>query len=377
MSAPQRRTLHGCRLGRLAIAATLISAISCGAIRSIATGGATDASPPDLRQAYSRPAPQWPAPTIDAGIPFVELGPLRLPAAPDAAERGRIELGDRLFHDPILSAGNDVACTTCHDRRRGFSADGAFTRRGSTARRNPPSLYSAAWRRSLTWDGRETSLAAQSLSPLTEHVEMGNDDVASVLARLRTSAHYTAAFAAAFGDDALSAAELAAALVAFQSRLETMTRFDRFASGERDLLTDQEIYGLHLFRTKARCANCHFGPLLTDERHHNLKISFFGEPAQDLGRYQVSGLRDDVGRFRTPSLRHVGSSAPYMHNGLFPTLEAVINLYDRGGGEVWARNATEAAAPLYPFAARLSAHIRPLGLVAVEKAALAAFLRTL
>lgn len=364
-------------LAALAIAVALVSTSAGDGVRGTAMDGTVDASPADLRQAYSRPAEQWPAPAIDAGVVFVELGPLRLPDAPDARERGRIALGERLFHDPILSAGNDVACASCHEPRRGFSSEASFARRGSTARRNPPSLHNVAWRRAFSWDGRETSLANQSLAPLTRHAEMGNDDIASVLARLRASASYAAAFAALYGDHALSAAELADALVVFQSRLETTTRFDRFAGGERSLLSDREIRGLHLFRTKARCANCHFGPLLTDERYHNLKISFFGEPAQDLGRYQVSGLRDDVGRFRTPSLRHVGSSAPYMHNGLFPTLEAVINLYDRGGGEVWARNAIEAAAPLYPFAARLSAHIRPLGLTDDEKTALAAFLRAL
>ncbi len=206
---------------------------------------------------------------------------------------------------------------------------------------------------------------------------MANPDLDSVLARLRADPDYATRFAEVYGAGPISADTLADALVAFQSHLETETRFDRFADGDRNALTDQEVWGLHLFRTKARCANCHFGPLLTDDRFHNLKISFFGEKAQDLGRYQVTHLPDDVGRFRTPSLRHVGETAPYMHNGLFPTLEGVINLYDRGGGEVWARNRSEAENPLYPLAAQLSSHIRPLGLSDEEKAALAAFLRTL
>ncbi len=153
---------------------------------------------------------------------------------------------------------------------------------------------------------------------------MANPDPDSALARLRADPDYAARFAEVYGAGPISADKLTDALVAFQTRLETETRFDRFASGDRNTLTDQEVWGLHLFRTKARCANCHFGPLLTDDRFHNLKISFFGEKAQDLGRYQVIHLPDDVGRFRTPSLRHVGETAPYMHNGLFPTLECVI-----------------------------------------------------
>ncbi|MDI4234064.1 cytochrome c peroxidase [Bradyrhizobium sp. Arg237L] len=345
---------------------------------------ATSVTPRDehlatLRQAYARPATEWPAPWLDADVAFVELGKLNLPSSPSSHEQRRVALGARLFHDTLLSAGNDLACSTCHDERHGWSsgmptAPGHALARG---RRNPPSLHNVALRPYLAWDGRGSSLAAQSLAPLTISEEMANKDLDSVLARLHADTDYAARFAEVYGAGSISADKLADALVAFQTRLETETRFERFAAGDPNALTDQELWGLHLFRTKARCINCHFGPLLTDDRFHNLKISFFGEKAQDLGRYQVTHLADDVGRFRTPSLRHVGQTAPYMHNGLFPTLEGVINLYDRGGGEVWARNKSEAANPLYPFATHLSSHIRPLGLSDQEKAALASFLRTL
>ncbi|RZN22904.1 cytochrome-c peroxidase [Bradyrhizobium sp. Leo121] len=345
---------------------------------------ATSATPGDehlstLRQSYARSATEWPAPWLDADVAFVELGKLNLPSSPSTQEQRHIALGARLFHDATLSAGNDLACSTCHNAQHGWSS-GTATAPGhalARGRRNPPSLQNVALRPYLAWDGRGSSLATQSLLPLTISEEMANPDLDSVLARLRADPDYAARFAKVYGAGPISADTLADALVAFQTHLETETRFDRFASGDRNALTDQEVWGLHLFRTKARCANCHFGPLLTDDRFHNLKISFFGEKAQDLGRYQVTHLPDDVGRFRTPSLRHVGETAPYMHNGLFPTLEGVINLYDRGGGEVWARNRSEAEVPLYPFASQLSSHIRPLGLADEEKAALAAFLRTL
>lgn len=235
--------------------------------------------------------------------------------------------------------------------------------------RHPPSLYTSAWLTHLDWDGRAASIAEQALAVLTMPTEMGNPDLDSVLARINQQQRY--------GITPLSASELGAALSAFLATLEQPSRFDRFYNGDYQQLSDLEIHGLHLFRTKARCANCHFGALLSDGRFHNLKIAFFGEPAQDLGRYAISGQLADVGAFRTASLRHIGETAPYMHHGLFTTLEGVVNLYNRGGGEVWARNALEAAHPLYPAALQRSPQLRPLGLSADEKAALVAFLRTL
>ena len=353
--------------------------IGGGVLAAVAFTQTTDVPSAQLRLAYSRSPGQWPAPWLDADVAFTELGNLPLPAAETVRAERQRDLGARLFSDPQLSAQKNLACSSCHDGHHGWSvatpvAHGSHGERG---RRNPPSLYTAALRRHLNWDGSATSLAVQSLVPLTIRDEMANTDVDSVLVRLRDDPVYVARFRDIYGPEPVTAEQLAEVLVTFQRRLDSVTRFDRFAAGEYTLLTDQEIRGLHLFRTRARCANCHFGPLLADESFHNLKISSFGEASEDLGRYKVTGQLDDVGRFRTPSLRHVKDTAPYMHNGLFPTLEGIINFYDRGGGEVWARNATEAAHPLHSYAARLSPHIRPLGLSDADKAALAAFLRTL
>ncbi|MDI4664995.1 cytochrome-c peroxidase, partial [Xanthobacter autotrophicus] len=243
-------------------------------------------------------------------------------------------------------------------------------------RRNPPALFAVAARPRLDWDGGGGVLSARVLAPLTAADEMGNAGLAPVIARIAASTHGLD-FTRLFGAESVSPRTLAAVLGAYLETLDTPTRFDRFMAGDRAALSDAEVSGLHLFRTRARCANCHFGPRLTDEGFHNLRLSFFGEPGQDLGRLNVTGDAEDAGRFRTASLRHVSESAPFMHNGLFPTLEGVVNLYDRGGGEVWARNAQEAARPLYREAARRSPHIRALGLTAGEKAALVAFLRAL
>ena len=161
---------------------------------------------------------------------------------------------------------------------------------------------------------------------------------------------------------------------AYLAGLETPTRLDRFAAGDAAALDDREIRGLHLFRTRAGCANCHHGPLLSDGRFHNLGLSGYGEPGADLGRHAVTGQPEDAGRFRTPSLRHVARTAPYMHSGHFPTLASVVAFYVRGGGEVWVRNAGEAADMLRRHAATLSPHVRPLDLTPAERADLVAFL---
>ena len=328
-----------------------------------------------LRALYSGPISTWPAANIDDGIDFVEFGALKLKPVPDA---GKAALGRRLFHDPMLSRTGDKACASCHDANHGWSdgrpiAVGMDPARGA---RNVLSLFSVAYRRQWGWDGRGSSLAAQSLRPLTHPDEMANADVESVVSRLGGEG-YRSSFAAIYGDPAITAERLADALSAFQAGLEEPTRFDAFLRGDASQLSALEIRGLHLFRTKARCANCHFGPLLTDERFHNLGLSAFREKSQDLGRYLVTGKPEHAGQFRTPSLRHVGRTAPYMHSGLFASLEGVVHFYARGGGEVWARNAQEAETPLYREAARIAAPIRPLDLDTEERAALAAFLNAI
>lgn len=319
-----------------------------------------------LRAAYAQPPSAWPAPWIDPGVAFVELGARELPARGAEAE---IALGRRLFFEPRLSAGGDLACASCHDPAAGYTvrAPVAVSRGGARGRRNPPTLRGVEARPDFGWDGGSRSLSDRVLAPITDQSELGNASLSGALARVSAKHPHIG----------LTPESAGSALAAYVSNLDSETRFDRFARGAGALLTDQEIEGLHLFRTKARCANCHFGPALTDDRFHNLGLSAFGEPAQDLGRYEATGKTADAGAFRTPSLRHVGATGPYGHAGLFPTLEGVINLYDRGGGEVWIRNAREAADPLRRAAATRSPHLTPLGLTAEEKAALAAFLRTL
>lgn len=328
-----------------------------------------------LREAYSRPVNDWPAAKTD-DVGFAEFGPLPASRPTDAR---KAELGARLFVDRGLSPAGNISCMSCHDPSLGFTiADPtAAGHDGTKGLRNPTALWDTPNRALLGWDGGSDDLHQRVLQPLTDPTEMGNPDLGDVLRRLRESSIYRRAFQTVFETGEITAPHMAEALAAYLQTQTQKSRFDLFVAGNSDALTDTEIDGLHLFRTKAGCANCHFGPRLTDDRFHNLGLSSFREPREDLGRFRVTGRAEDIGRFQTPSLRHIATSAPYMHHGLFANLEGVVNFYARGGGEIWARNAREAADPAYKFAAAVSPHIRPLDLSAAEKAALVAFLKAL
>ncbi|MGC3986360.1 MAG: cytochrome c peroxidase [Pseudorhodoferax sp.] len=349
----------------------------CGAVLlALLAGPPSRAADEAVLAAYRGPPSGWPAAQVDAGVAFVELGPLPDAPARTPQQRALAALGRMLFADPRLSACGRIACASCHDPARGWSVDQPVATGidGRPGRRNPPDLRQAGAHRQWGWDGRGRTLAAQSLAPLLDPDEMGNASVQAVLARLQALPGPAASLTPETLGEALAAHVRAAGV---ESAKAAPTRYERFLRGERGLLTPQELRGLHLFRTTARCVNCHHGPWLNDGLFHNLRLSAFGEPAEDRGRQRASGRPEDTGAFRTPSLRRVAQSPPYMHNGLFPSLEGVLRFYVRGGGEVWARNAEQAAQPLYPHAARLSPLIRPLALDAADQAALAAFLRTL
>ncbi|MFY0624591.1 MAG: cytochrome-c peroxidase, partial [Pelagimonas sp.] len=199
--------------------------------------------------------------------------------------------------------------------------------------------------------GRAASLGEQALGPLLAPDEMANDDLVSVVSRLRATETYSAEMATVFGSPEVKISRIATAIAAFQRTLDRPTRFDRFLRGTKDILSDEAIWGLHLFRTKARCANCHMGPNLTDGKFHNLGLSYYSRKLEDLGRYSVTGDPADVGKFKTPSLRHLARTGPYMHNGVFPSLRGLVSLYAIGGG----RSARELDKddPLFPHASAL------------------------
>ncbi|MEE4451435.1 cytochrome-c peroxidase [Novosphingobium resinovorum] len=362
-----------CRL--LACAALCVIAAQASGQMAKPVASAEKAMPPaaELRRLYAGLPASWPRPQLKQGAHFAEFAPLPALPASDAKDRALAAIGKRLFDDPALSGSGQIACSSCHSAELGLG-DGLRTAYGDKrqrGRRNAISLYTAAWMTPLFWDGRSDSLQEQALHPIMDRKEMAGD-ARTVVARIGEDAGYRAAFAAIDGPRALAIADIARALAAYEQTLAPpRSRWNTVLVKGGGALDDEERMGLHLFRTKAGCVSCHNGPLLSDGRFHNLGISYYGRNLQDLGRYEVTGDAADVGRFRTAPLLGIGRTAPYMHNGLFPTLEEVVALYNAGGGKDRTARSGDAPPPTHdPLLA-------PLGLTPQEHAALVAFLKVL
>jgi cytochrome c peroxidase len=274
----------------------------------------------------------------------------------------RVALGRKLFFDPILSADNSVACATCHRPDHGFASPDAKPRGigGREAARRAPSLLNRAYGTVFFWDGRVASLEEQALEPIANPNEMGSS-VADAVNRLKADANYKAKFASAF-DDGVTASNLGKALASFERvLLRGDASVDRFRErGQREGMSEAERHGLWLYESKGRCWQCHSGRNFTDEGFHNTGVGQGGIPG-DLGRYAVTKKEDDRGRFKTPTLRGVGLTGPYMHDGSIKTLDDVVDFYNRGGG----------ANP------NLDPIVRKLGLTKEEQADLVVFLKSL
>ncbi|WP_063584928.1 cytochrome-c peroxidase [Achromobacter ruhlandii] len=371
-------------------------------------------------------------PVADPPMQWTAANPGQAELAADVARPAIVALGQMLFFDARLSRKGEISCASCHQPQRAFT-DGLPLAVGEDklmGRRRSTPLYAAPFAPRLFWDGRAASLKEQVMGPLHDPREM-NHDAAGAVARLRETDMYPAHFLDAFGGataasspatasasstvapassaagsttsastststsasasasaamiptaqapaasttaSAIDADRLARALAAYVASLRPeKTRFDEFLAGRVDALDDSELLGLHLFRTQARCMNCHSGPLLTDHQFHNIGLSFYGRRNQDLGRYEATRDPADLGRFRTPSLRNVAQAGPWMHNGLFPDLRGLLRMYNAGMG----RDAPPADPP-DPYAPRKSEHIKPLDLSPAEIDALLAFLKTL
>lgn len=331
-----------------------------------------------LREVYSRPIGEWPAPQVAEGAVWQELTPLpeRAPEPPDnPGTPEKVALGRALFEDPRLSGSGQIACASCHDRQLGWG-DGrsvSFGHDRQVGRRNAMSVAMAAYAAPLFWDGRAGSLEEQALHPIQDRVEMAAS-LAEVEQRLNRDDGYRERFRQVFGERRIGIRRVAQALAAYQrSLVPRSNRFDRFLEGRRDLLSDRQLWGLHLFRTHGRCMSCHSGPALTDNRFHNLGLHFYGRSRQDLGRYEVTGDPADSGKFRTPSLRNVRRTGPYMHNGIFRDLRGVMNMYNAGMPRPRPRPGQEDD-PLFP---RPDPMLEPLDLHRSELEAITEFLQTL
>lgn len=291
----------------------------------------------DIRRRYSSgDVGQWPEPHLDASVKpgFVDIGVLPAVAYPasNPFSKEKASLGKLLFFDARLSASKQLACASCHDAQLGFG-DGKSLAHGhgrKEGKRNAMTLYNVGYYKSFMWDGRAKTLEDQILLPVQDQVEM-NTPLDTMVAHVRAIAGYGMHFKNAFGDDQVSLLRIQQALATYERSIVSYpTKFDRFISGQSDALNDQELEGLHLFRTKARCINCHNTPLFSDNLFHNDGQTLYGTKQEDFGHYHLTGDQKDIGAFRTPSLRNVALTGPWMHHGNFPTLRDVVELYNLG-----------------------------------------------
>jgi cytochrome c peroxidase len=270
----------------------------------------------------------------DLSLGSIPAGLDARPVPPDnPLTEAKVRLGRRLFFDPILSADGTVACASCHQPDHGFASPARLSVGigGRRTTRNVPTLLNRAYGKSFFWDGRETTLEAQALRPIENPHEMGTS-VADAVKRLTVHKEYPALFQAAFSDG-VTADNLGRALASFERLLLTGdTRVDQFRVGIVSGLNDQEKHGMWLFESRGRCWRCHNGVNFTDEEFHNTGVSWGKEPL-DLGRYAHTKNDADRGRFKTPTLRGLTRTAPYMHDGSLATLEDVVEFYNRGGGK--------------------------------------------
>lgn len=283
----------------------------------------------------------------------------------DNEKRTAIKLGEKLFNEKILSLDSSVSCASCHKPEFAFADTTAFSMgiNNTPTLRNTPTVLNMKNRPYFFWDGRASSLNEQALMPIENPDEMGLP-VAEAIKRLNESPYYKAYFKKVFGDYP-NKSNLAAAFAAFENSLETVdSHFDDWGN-EKAKLSESEERGRALFvGDKAKCFDCHWREDFTDDDFKNIGL-FDGIKYNDSGRYRISQKTADIGKFKTPGLRNVGVTAPYMHNGMFNTLEEVIDFYND-------------PFKIIPNAKHIdSSLLQPLGLTVQEKKDLVAFLKTL
>jgi len=241
----------------------------------------------------------------------------------------KAELGKLLFFDPILSKDKTISCASCHKPEFAF-ADTATVSKGVGGKRgtrNSPTTMNVMLRRPFFWDGRAKTLEEQALAPIENPVEM-NLPLDSAIQRLQISRAYRDYFKRIF-DSEPSKETVAAAIAAFERTLETSdSPFDKWKFYDDSNAVSATVKkGFEIFNGKGKCSKCHFGADFTQNDFRNIGL-FNGKNLNDSGRIIVSGRKEDLGKFKTPSLRNVSVTGPYMHNGMFKTLKQVIDFYN-------------------------------------------------
>jgi len=304
-----------------------------------------------------------------------------LPAVPIPADNPqtpqKIRLGEKLYFDPMLSIDGTVSCASCHHPSFGFGdgekvSDGVGGQKGG---RNAPTVYNAAYYAVQFWDGRAATLEDQARGPVENPIEMANT-WENVVMYLKRDADYNKMFRQAFGGE-ISEDNAVKAIAAYERTIITWNSpYDQYMAGDESAMTADQIAGMDLFNGKASCGGCHAAPLFFEEAPGNIGLPqekdfvHFANSGEDemlqgydLGVYYVSGDSADLGRFKTPGLRNIELTGPYMHNGIFETLEEVVAHYNM--------------VPV-PVVGELEADlVTNLGLTDMEQAQLVEFLKAL
>ncbi len=275
----------------------------------------------------------------------------------------KIVLGKFLYSDPRLSKDKTISCASCHNPFHGFTDPGLTSKGvgGKLGGRNSPTVINRLFSAEQFWDGRAKDLEEQAHGPLVNPVEMAMGSHNDVVARVKAIKGYAPLFKKAFGDDKIDMPRIAKAIAAYERTVVSGdSPYDRYQAGNKDTLSAAAVRGMELFNGKANCKACHTGFNFTDETYQDIGVGM-NKPKPDLGRYDVTKKDEDKGKFKTPTLRNIAQTAPYMHDGSEATLTEVIEFYNKGG----ISNAN------------LSKEIKPLNLSAQEKNDLVAFLESL
>ncbi|MFB3922102.1 MAG: cytochrome-c peroxidase [Terriglobia bacterium] len=298
-----------------------------------------------------QPTPVAPAAVVvkPIGAPIQIVAPLGLPPVPIPADNPptaeTVALGRRLYYDTALSVDNTISCASCHDPKFGFGDGHQFSDgvRGQKGDRNSPTVLNAAYYTTQFWDGRAGTLEQQAEGPVQNPVEMAHT-LKGVEQRLNADPTYKAEFKKAFGADVITYDMVAKSIASFERTVVSgNSPFDKYLyGGDKKALSASARRGLEVFRNPKRgnCAVCHTidekFALFTDNKFHNLgvgvKLNVNGETElTDLGRFKVTNTEADKGAFRTPSIRNIALTAPYMHDGTHKNLKEVLDFYVGGG----------------------------------------------
>jgi cytochrome c peroxidase len=296
------------------------------------------------------------APKVPLGLPPL-MWPRQNPYSAD-----KVELGRYLYFDRRLSADETISCASCHDPQKAFT-DGAAVSTGIRAQkgnRSAPTIINRAYSLAQFWDGRATSLEDQAKGPMANPGEMGNTHEA-IVGRLKGIAGYRTLFAKAYGTEEITIDRAAMAIASFERTvLSGNAPYDRYKNGDKKAMTPEQVRGMSVFTDKAKCDKCHEGSNFTLNAYSNLGVGS-DKPDPDLGRFTVTHDPRDWGVFKTPTLREVEHTAPYMHDGSLKTLDDVVEFYNKGG--IKNKN--------------LDPNIKPLNLTDQEKKEVVAFMKSL